>query len=82
MIVGKKDHSTLRVYLSGINRYLKYQKIRIELKDIELPMKIQEERYAILVEEIEKILEVVSYKRRGHYLALKDTGGRPDELLV
>ena len=70
-IVDSLNHSSIRTYLAGINRYLQYQKIRINLKDVELPMKINEERYAISIEEITKILDVASYERRGCYLALK-----------
>jgi len=76
----KVGYSALRVYSSGINRYLKYQKIRLDLKDIEWPQKIQEERYAISLGEIEKILKITSFKRKAYYIGLKDTGARPIEL--
>lgn len=74
-VSDKLSYSGLRTYASGINRYLKYQKIRIDLKDIEWPQNIQEERYAISREEIEMILEICSYRRKGYYLALISTGG-------
>ena len=44
---GDLQHNTLVNYVSGINRYLRYQKIRIDQKEIEWPQNIQEERYAI-----------------------------------
>ncbi len=74
------NHTTLVNYVSGINRYLKYQKIRIDLRDIEWPQNIQEERYAISIEEISKILRIASYERRAYYLALISTGARPGEI--
>ncbi|MCH9657180.1 hypothetical protein K0U27_00560 [archaeon] len=77
----KVGYSALRVYSSGINRYLKYQKIRLDLKDIEWPQKIQEERYAISLGEIEKILKIASFKRKAYYIALKDSGARPIEIV-
>jgi|APSaa5957512535_1039671.scaffolds.fasta_scaffold13373_2 integrase len=77
---NKFQHTTLINYVSGMNRYLKYQKIRIDQKEIEWPQNIQEERYAISNDEIEKILRIASYERRGYYLALLSTGARPVEI--
>jgi len=80
-IAGKLQHNTLVNYISGLNRYLKYQKIRIDQKEIEWPQNIQEERYAISHEEIEKILRMATYERRAYYLALISTGARPVEII-
>lgn len=79
-VAGKLSYSTLVNYISGINRYLRYQKIRIDQKEIEWPQNIQEERYAISLGEIEKILRIASYERRAFYLALISTGARPVEI--
>ena len=72
--------SALRSNVSGVNRYLKYLRIRLELKEVEYPNKLEEERYAISDEEIQKILAVASYEKRGYYLALISTGARPAEI--
>ena len=77
----KLSYSALRVYASGINRYLKYQKMKIDLTDIEWPAKLQEERYAISPNEIEKIMDIASFNRKGYYLALISSGARPAEVL-
>ena len=62
------NHTTLVNYVSGMNRYLRYRKIKIDQKEIEWPQNIQEERYAILISEIEKILRIATYERRAYYL--------------
>jgi integrase len=77
---GNLQHNTLVNYVSGINRYIRYQKIRIDQKEIEWPQNIQEERYAISLDEIEKIMRVATYERRAYYLALISTGARPGEI--
>ena len=64
----KVGYSSLKAYASGINRYLKYRKIKIDLKDIEWPQNIQEERYAISLEEIQKIIEIAPYDRKAFYI--------------
>jgi len=79
--VKKVGHSAMRNYMSGVTSFLKYEKIRIDLKDVELPKKIQEERYAISDNEIRKILEVAPYDKRAYYLALISTGARPVEIV-
>ena len=78
---GRLSYSALRVYVSGVNRYLKYQKIRLDLNDVEWPQNIQEERYAISKDEIKKILKTAHYTRQGLYLALISTGARPIEII-
>lgn len=78
--VKNLNHATLVNYVSGMNRYLRYQKIKIDQKDIEWPQNIQEERYAISIGEIEKILRIATYERRAYYLALISTGARPIEI--
>jgi len=76
--IGRK---AIKVYLSGVNRYLKYNKLRVDSKDLELPPSMQEERYAISLEEIHKILRASSWNKQGYYLALISTGARPMEII-
>ncbi len=76
--IGRK---AIKVYLSGVNRYLKYNKLSVDSKDLELPQNMQEERYAISLDEIHKILRASSWNKQGYYLALISTGARPMEII-
>jgi len=76
--IGRK---AIKVYLSGVNRYLKYNKLSVDSNDLELPQNMQEERYAISLEEIHKILRASSWNKQGYYLALISTGARPMEII-
>jgi len=72
---------TIKFYLTGVNRYLKYYKIRIELKNLEWPQQLREEPYAISLQEIHQILNVSTWKKKAYYLSLISTGARPIEIL-
>ncbi len=77
-----KTFNTIKVEFSAINNYLKYYKIRGEFSDeIKFPQNIQEERYAISVDEIQKIVEAVKPKQKCYYLCLISSGCRPVEII-
>lgn len=82
LIAKTKTFNTIKVQLSGINKYLKYYKIKIIFsEEIEFPQNIQEARYPISLEEIQKILEVAEYKQKAYYLCLITSGCRPVEVI-
>jgi len=77
-----KTFNTIKVQLSGINKYLKYYKIKIIFsEEIEFPQHIQEARYPISLEEIQKILDIAEYKQKAYYLCLITSGSRPVEII-
>lgn len=72
----------LQVYCSHIKKYLKYFKIIIDIaEEIELPAALMEERYAIPIEDIAKIIENAPWKYKGYYLSLVSSGARPIEII-
>lgn len=77
-----KTFNTIKVQLSGINKYLKYYKIKIVFsEEIEFPQNIQEARYPISLTEIQNILEIAEYKQKTYYLCLITSGCRPVEII-
>lgn len=77
-----KTFNTIKVQLSGINKYLKYYKIKIIFsEEIEFPPHLQEARYPISLDEIQKILEIAEYKQKAYYLCLITSGSRPVEII-
>lgn len=77
-----KTFNTIKVQLSGINKYLKYYKIKIIFsEEIEFPQNIQEARYPISLEEIQSILDIAEYKQKAYYLCLITSGSRPVEVI-
>jgi len=76
--IGRK---AIKVYLSGLNRYLRYHRLSVDSKELEFPQNMQEERYAISLDEIHKILRASSWNKQGFYLALISTGARPMEII-
>lgn len=82
LIAQTKTFNTIKVQLSGINKYLKYYKIKIIFsEEIEFPQNIQEARYPISLEEIQKILDIAEYKQKAYYLCLITSGSRPVEVI-
>lgn len=82
LISQTKTFNTIKVQLSGINKYLKYYKIKIIFsEEIEFPQHIQEARYPISLEEIQKILDIAEYKQKAYYLCLITSGSRPVEVI-
>ena len=79
----KISFKVLQVYLSHIRKYLKYYKIRVDFGDeIELPTALLEERYAIPIEDIMKIIENAPWKYKGYFLSLVSSGARPLEIMA
>lgn len=77
-----KTFNTIKVQLSGINKYLKYYKIKIIFsEEIEFPQHIQEARYPISIDEIIQIISVAGYKQKAYYLCLISSGSRPIEVI-
>jgi len=81
--LDSKGITAIRTYFSGLNRYLRYHKIKLTKEDIKeeltFPRKIEEERYALTLEDIHKIFKVAKYKMQGIYLAMLTSGMRPSE---
>ncbi len=81
-LAKSKVFNTIKVMLSAITKYLKYYKIKIIFNDeIEYPQNIQEEKYPISREEIQRILDVADFKQKGYYLCLISSGSRPVEII-
>lgn len=79
-----KHPTTIRGYVSIIKRYMHYRGIRLTSEDIRhlnLPAKIREERYPLTHDVIQRILGVASYKKRGLYLVLLSSGMRIGEAI-
>jgi len=82
LVSQTKTFNTIKVQLSGINKYLKYYKIKIIFsEEIEFPPNIQEARYPISLEEIQSILNIADYKQKAYYLCLITSGSRPVEII-
>lgn len=77
-----KAFNTIKIEFLAINKYLKYYKIRGEFsEEIEFPQNIPEERYAISLDEIQRILESVKAKQKCYYLCLISSGCRPVDVI-
>jgi len=72
---------SLKQYVNAVNAYLKYHRFRVEIRSLKFPKQLQEEKYAITVEEIQKILGVAKWIKQAYYLCLISTGARPKEIL-
>ena len=70
----------IKVYVSNINKYLKYFRIRIDTKEIQYPENFLEEKYAISISEIHSILKSIKWKKQGYHLSLISSGARPIEI--
>ncbi len=44
---------SLKQYVNAVNAYLKYHRFRVEIRSLKFPKQLQEEKYAITVEEIQ-----------------------------
>jgi len=74
--------SVLKQYASAVNAYLQYHRFRVDVKSLKFPKQLFEEKYPIVVEEVQKILKVASWTKQGYYLCLISTGARPREILA
>lgn len=82
LVAETKTFNTIKVQLSGINKYLKYYKIKIIFsEEIEFPQNIQEARYPLSLTEIQQILGIAEYKQKAYYLCLITSGSRPVEII-
>ena len=74
---------SIRRYLSGITKFLNYSGIKItpqEIRDnVNLPRKIEEEKFPLTREIIQKIFQVSTYQKKALYLALLSSGMRIGE---
>lgn len=78
----KKSASTIRMWFSCINNYLRYKGIKIEAKEnIDFPKKREEEMYPLQIEDIHKIFSVASYEKKCLYLCQISSGMRIAEML-
>ncbi len=80
---SKVNPSTIRVYCSGITRYLNYRGIKLtpqEIKDkLDLPRKIFEEKTPLTREILQHIFKASGYPKVALYLALLSSGMRIGE---
>jgi len=81
-VTHQKGASTVRMWFSCINNYLRYKGIKIEAKEnIDFPKKIEEELYPLQLEDIHKIFSVASFDKKCLYLCQISSGMRIGELL-
>jgi len=71
----------IKQYANAVNEYLKYHRFSIEIKNLTFPKQLQEEKYAVTVNEIQQILKVANWNKQAYYLCLISTGARPREIL-
>lgn len=77
-----KVFNTIKIEFSAINKYLKYNKIRLDFsEEIEFPQNIHEERYAVSLDEIRRIFDISKFKQKCYYLCLISSGSRPVEII-
>jgi len=77
-----KGASTIRMWFSCINNYLRYNGIKIEAKEnIDFPKKKEEELYPLQIEDVHKIFTVAGYGKKCLYLCQISSGMRIAELL-
>lgn len=74
--------SVIRQYANAVVDYLKYHRFRVEVKNLTFPKNLQEEKYAVSIDEIKQVLKVASYDKLAYYLCLISTGARPREILA
>lgn len=78
----QKGASTIRMWFSCINNYLRYKGIKIEAKEnIDFPKKKEEELYPLHLEDVHKIFTVAGYDKKCLYLCQISSGMRIAELL-
>jgi len=78
----KKGSSTIRMWFSCLNNYLRYRHVKIDIKEnIDFPKKIEEELYPLQLEDIHKILSVAKYDKKCLYLCQISSGMRIGELM-
>jgi len=81
-ISQNKGASTIRMWFSCINNYLRYKGIKIEAKEnIDFPKKKEEEMYPLQLEDIHKIFSIASFDKKCLYLCQISSGMRIAELL-
>jgi len=81
---GKLYPTSLGTYFAYLKSFLYYKGIKLTSLDIKqnlvFPKHPEEELYPLSEDDIKKILEVTSYKRRGMYLAQLSSGMRIGEI--
>lgn len=81
-VAQQKGASTIRMWFSCINNYLRYKGIKIEAKEnIDFPKKKEEELYPLQIEDVHKIFTVAGYDKKCLYLCQISSGMRIAELL-
>ena len=82
-IEGGMAHSSLKTWFSLLNSYLYYRGIKLTSQDIrenlDFPKTIHEERHPLSLDNIRKIIQVASHKKKALYLALLSSGMRVGE---
>jgi len=78
----KKGSSTIRMWFSCLHNYLRYRRVKIDIKEnIDFPKKIEEELYPLQLEDIHKLLSVAKYDKKCLYLCHLSSGMRIGELM-
>lgn len=77
--------ASIRSILSGLNKYFRYHRIKITKEDfkeeLDYPESVNEEKYALSLDEIQLILPNLSWRNRGFCIGLNSAGLRPVELM-
>jgi len=75
----------IRGQLSGLNKYFRYKKLKIDKDDmkdeLDYPNEIKEEKYAISLDEVHTIIKSLPIKYQGFCVGLVSGGMRPVELM-
>ena len=72
---------SLKQYANAVNSYLIYQRFRVQVKQLQFPKELKEERYALSREEILQIFKDIPWIKQAYYLCLISTAARPREIL-
>lgn len=76
---------SIRGQLSGLNKYFRYRKLKIDKDDmkdeIDYPNEIKEEKYAISLDEVHRVIHSLPIKYQGFCIGLVSGGMRPVELM-
>ena len=72
---------SIKQYANAVNSYISYQRFRVQVKQLQFPKELKEERYALSREEILQIFKDIPWIKQAYYLCLISTAARPREIL-
>jgi len=78
----KCSPSTVKTWFSHLSQYLKHRGVELNNEQLTFPMKIEEERHGLSLDEIRKILSVAGYGMKLRILTQLSSGMRRKEMLM